>query len=193
MKELIYDLETTGLDKEKCAIHQISAIIKIDGIEKERINIKMKPFKDAEISDEALKVCHISKETLLSYQSQEDGYNEFINILDKYVKRYSRKDKFYLIGYNNIRFDNDFLRNFFLRNGNKFFGSYFWSNSIDVMVLSTMILHNKRCNMSNFRLSTVASELNIEYLNEDLHNAITDVDLTEKLYSKFVKLFFKKS
>ena len=38
MKLFFFDLETTGLDNQKHAIHQISGKIIIDGIEKTKFN-----------------------------------------------------------------------------------------------------------------------------------------------------------
>ena len=44
MKLLWLDVETTGLNKEKCDIIQIAGIVVIDGEEKERFNFKCQPI-----------------------------------------------------------------------------------------------------------------------------------------------------
>lgn len=49
-----------------------------------------------------------------------------------------------------------------LQNGDKYFGSWFWSNSIDVMVLATPYLAAKRTEMENFKQGTVAKALGIQ-------------------------------
>ena len=78
-------------------------------------------------------------------------YLEFVNMLSKYVDKYNKDDKFFLVGYNNASFDNSFLKAFFVQNGDSFFYSWFWVNSIDVMVLATQHLMMKRHLMKDFK------------------------------------------
>jgi DNA polymerase-3 subunit epsilon len=191
MKEFIYDLETTGLDVNKCAIHQLHAIIVIDGNVREHLDIHMSPFTDALVTEEALKVCNVTREHIDAYPSQEEGFRLLIAVLSRYVNRFNKKDKFYLIGYNNLRFDNELLRAFFTRNGCRFFGSWFWSNSVDVMTVASLLLHGKRQSMPDFRLQTVADMLGVEYDREGLHDASTDAEITYRIYKEFITKFMK--
>ena len=55
MKLHFFDLETTGLDEEKCAIVQIGGIIEINGKVVEEFKISMRPHAGALIQEEALK------------------------------------------------------------------------------------------------------------------------------------------
>lgn len=87
-----------------------------------------------------------------------------------------------MVGYNNAAFDNQFLRGFFLQNNDKFFGSWFWANSMDVMVLATVYLANKRTEMENFKLSTVAETLGVQVDGDSLHNAMYDIELTKAVF-----------
>ena len=103
-------------------------------------------------------------------------------MLGKYVDKFNRKDKFFLVGYNNAAFDNNFLRGFFLQNGDEYFGSWFWSNSVDVMVLASNYLLDRRAEMENFKLSTVAKFLNISVEDDALHDAQYDIELTKLIY-----------
>ena len=102
------------------------------------------------------------RDRILSYPAMGYVYGQFTAILNKYVDKYNKQDKFFLAGYNNASFDNQFLRAWFLQNGDKYFGSYFWSNSIDVMVLATPYLASQRSQMENFKQGTVAKALGIE-------------------------------
>src|SRR6056297_2536163 len=105
MKELFFDLETTGLDKSKNAIHQIGGIIRIDGKIVEEIDINMRPDSDQVVEERALKVSNLTKEDIMNNPySQKEGYEEFVRILDKYVDRFNKKDKMFLCGYNNASF-----------------------------------------------------------------------------------------
>lgn len=103
-------------------------------------------------------------------------------MLAKYVDKFNKKDKFFLVGYNNAAFDNQFLRGFFLQNGDVYFGSWFWANSIDVMVLASAYLAERRPEMENFKLSTVAKFLGVSVSDDSLHNALYDIELTRAVY-----------
>ena len=74
------------------------------------------------------------------------------------------------------------MRGFFLQNGDKFFGSWFWANTLDVMVLATNFLLDIRPDMENFKLSTVAKTLGIEVKDDSLHNAMYDIELTKAIF-----------
>lgn len=111
-------------------------------------------------------------------------YNQLVTMLSKYVDKYDKNDKFFLCGYNNAAFDNQFLRGFFLQNGDNYFGSWFWANTLDVMVLATLALADRRAQMENFKLSTVASAMGVEVNAGEPHNAMYDIYLTKAIFDK---------
>ncbi len=187
MKILYFDLETTGVLPGKHGIHQISGEIEIDGVTKEQFNFKVRPNPKAEITPEALEVGGVTKEQILAYPPMEEIFKQFISMLDKYVDRFNKTDKFFLCGYNNASFDNNFLRGWFLQNGDKYFGSWFWANTIDVMVLATPFLANIRNKMDNFKLSTVAMACGISVDSDSLHDASYDIYLTKEIYKVVTK------
>lgn len=163
MKLLFFDLETTGTYPGKHGIHQMSGMIVIDGEIKEKFDFKVRPNPQAEILDEALEVAGVTRDQILAYPPMGEVYHQFVDgILAKYVDRYNKTDKFFLVGYNNASFDNQFLRGFFLQNGDKYFGSWFWANCMDVMVLATPYLDAKRAEMKDFKQGTVAKTLGIQ-------------------------------
>jgi len=183
MKKLIFfDLETTGLNPEQNGIHQISGCIEIDGEEKECFDFKVAPNPKLDISDEALKVCNKTKEEVMAYPSMDIIYKQFVSLLEKYVDKYDKTDKFFLVGYNNSSFDNQFLRNWFIQNNDKYFGSWFWPNTLDTYILATQKLLEERSKMIDFKLNTVCSFVGIEIDESKLHDAIYDIELTRKLY-----------
>lgn len=182
MKLFFFDLETTGTYPGKNGIHQISGEIVIDGEVVEQFDFHVQPNPKAVIEQAALDVANVTKEQIMAYPPMQDVYQELTAMLAKYVDKYDKTDKFFLVGYNNAAFDNQFLRGFFLQNGDKYFGSWFWANSIDVMILATVFLADQRAEMANFKLSTVAKQLNIEVDEESLHGADYDIYLTRKIY-----------
>jgi DNA polymerase III subunit epsilon len=184
MKILFFDLETTGVKFWRNGIHQMSGIIDIDGKDIETFDIKLQPSPAAEIEDEALQVSGLTREILASYQDQKSGYLQLVAILSKYVDKYNKTDKFFLAGYNNASFDNQFLRALFTQCNDNYFGSWFWSNSIDVMCSATEYLINKRCQMIDFKLKTVIKELGIELDESKLHDAVYDIQKTREIFYK---------
>lgn len=184
MKILIYDVETTGLDSQKNAIHQLSGKVVIDGEVKETFNFKLAPFMGAEISDEALRVSGVTREQIAGYPNQATQFQQFKMMLEKYISKYDKADKFYLCGFNIGPFDNQFLRALFTRNGEKWFGSYFWSNYLDCIVLATPYLVDKRPMMKDFKQSSVAEALGVTVEAEKLHDAFYDIELSHQIYDK---------
>ncbi|MCK5614551.1 3'-5' exonuclease [Candidatus Pacearchaeota archaeon] len=176
------DLETTGLDSDKSGITQIAGIIEIDGKEVEKFDFRVKPFPQKEISLEALKVTGVTAEQLNKSSVPQIVYREFTAMLKRHINQFDKKDKFHMVGYNCQSFDSAFLRVFFADNGDKYYGSFFWSATIDVMVLAANALRHKRHEMVNFKLGTVAEELGIELDESKLHDAMYDIELTKAIF-----------
>lgn len=184
MKQLFFDLETTGIKYWRNGIHQISGEVVVDGVSRESFNFNVCPHPKCEIEEEALKISNVTREQILAYPPMEQVYRQFIALLGKYVDKYDKRDKFFLTGYNNASFDNYFLKAFFVQNGDKFFYSWFWVNSIDVMVLATQYLMERRPDMPDFKQETVARALGIPLETSKLHDATYDIQLTRAIYEK---------
>lgn len=187
MKILFFDSETTGTDPKANGIHQLSGQVVIDGQVKESFDIKMHPIMGDLIEDKALEVSGVTREDLAGYPAAIDGFCQFKGILSRYVRKFDKTDKFFLAGFNNAHFDNQFLREWFIKHGDMYFGSYFWSNSIDVMVLATQYLLKHRHRMVNFKLMTVAEALGIKIDHSKLHDAMYDIYLTQLVYNIVTK------
>lgn len=187
MKLFFFDLETTGVNPAKNGIHQISGEIVIDGEVKESFDFKVQPNPLCQIEDEALAIAGVTRDQVLRYPIMAEVYKQLTSMLGKYVDKFNKADKFFLVGYNNASFDNQFLRGFFLQNKDNYFGSWFWSNSFDVMVLATPYLALKRHQMENFKLSTVAATLGIVVEEEKLHDASYDIYLTKSIFNIVTK------
>ena len=181
MVKIFFDVETTGLSSE-CAITQLSGVVEVDGEVAEEFNLLMAPHAGAEINPEALEVQGGTKEEIMSYPNPGAQFRKFRRLLEKYVDKFNPKDKIFLVGYNNRQFDDQVLRAWFNRNQDKFFGSYFWSNSLDVLVLAGEYLQRRRLRMPNFKLATVAKELGLVFSDEQFHDAMFDVRVTRAIY-----------
>lgn len=189
MKIMWLDTETTGLNKEKCDIIQLSGIIVIDDEEKERFDFYCQPINFENIEPASFEKTKMTLEKLKELPSPQETYIKFKELLDKYINKYDKEDKFFIAGHN-VQFDIDFLKLFFEKMGDKFFGSYFQYKPIDLMAFCTILHTAGLINLSSWKLENIANYLCIEYDN-NLHNAKTDIDLTRKCFCKLFKDFIK--
>lgn len=192
MKAIYLDLETTGLDCKKAGITQLSGMIEIDGKVVDNFNFYVKPFDKSEIDPEALRVQNKTLEEIIKRgETEESVFFKFLSMLDKYIDKYNRNDKFIVIGYN-IRFDIGFLYEFFLRNKNQFLFSYLNSNFLDIpSLLGYLQYENKIGSFSNKRerlnnkLETWSNAFNIQL---NAHDSFEDIKATRLLFQKIKKI-----
>lgn len=194
MKILYLDLETTGTEFWKHGIHQISGAIEIDGVIKEYFDCKVQPNEKAMIDQKALDVANITIEVLKTYRPMKEVFVEFEKMIAKYVDKFNKKDKFFICGYNCASFDVPFFRAWFKQNARtqkelefgNYFGSWFWSSSIDIMVLAAEKLKHERAEMIDFKLSTVAKHLGVHVDESKLHDAQYDIEISIRSYYKCI-------
>jgi DNA polymerase III subunit epsilon len=186
MKSAFIDLETTGVNPFLHGIHQISGIIEIDGKEKESFNFKVKPFEKDIVDLKALEIANVSIETIQTYEEPKKVYNQLTSLLGKHVSKYDKTDKLYFIGFNST-FDFNFLREFFVKNSDTYFGSWFWNPSIDIWQLinyKISFLDNARLKVPNMNLKACAEYLGIDLSGRVLHDALDDIILTKEVFDK---------
>ena len=180
--KIFCDVETTGENPNKHFLHQVAGLIEVDEQVVDEFNIFSRPHPKAILEPEALRVCRVTAEQLQSYPAMADAKNEFCRKIAQYINKYDRKQKAYLVGYNNCGFDNRFLRMWFTLCDDNYFGSWFWSDTRDTMVLASEYLEDRRTSMPDFQLHTVAETLGLEVDNSKLHDALYDVQLTRQIY-----------
>ena len=184
MKKIYIDTETTGLFAHKSSIHQFAAIVEIDGEAVDRLVLKALPREEDKIDMKALEVSGITLQDIQDRRTritQEDLLTRIVSLLDRYIDKFDKKDKFFFLGYN-AKFDEEFLRQLFLKGGNKFFGSYFWTPSICVMQKAAVKLmnENKRHLLQDMKLQTVMKEF-VPTFTGNFHDAETDIEATRIL------------
>lgn len=185
MEKLLYiDIETTGLDKVKNGIIQMSGIVEINGEVKERFNFNIKPFNEDVWDAGALQLAegrNITMETVLTFDEPIVVHKKLTEILSKYVDKYNKFDKFHMVGYNVSGFDRDFIYEWFKKVGDKYVGSFFWPIPIDVMYLASNYLSPVRHQLQTFKLHSVAEFLMVNEPGE-FHDASFDIEVTRNLY-----------
>ena len=175
------DVETTGTDAKENGLVQLAGIIEIDGDIKEKVDLLTCPFPNDTIEQSALDVIGKTEEEIKSYEDPQPIYRELISMMDHYVDRYNSSDKFHFIGYNS-RFDESFIREWFRRLNDPYFGSWFYWPAIDASNLAAVELSDVRHTMPNFKLMTVAKELGISVDEDKAHDAFFDIVITRKIY-----------
>jgi DNA polymerase III subunit epsilon len=185
------DCETTGIDVKKNALIQVAGVmceIDKDGklVELGRVDLRMAPFASDIIDDEALKINGVKREEFQGLGRYAiDARTQctvFIDFLAKYIDKYDKLDKAFLVGYNAM-FDYNFLRQWFEKCGDKYFGSWFWFPPLDAMNMAALYLLEYRKVIPNFKLATVAETLGCT-VPGSLHDAWTDIKITQEIFSK---------
>jgi len=182
MSKIIYlDTETTGLDKELNDIIQVAGIIEIDGVEKERFDLKCQPFNWETVTEEALSVQGRTIEDLKGFPKPQDIYKEFIKIISRYVDRYNKNDKFYVAG-QNVKFDLEFLHSWARKNGDVYLGSYFYWYALDLLVLASCFRAWGFIYSETLKLCDICKVLGVKI--ENAHDAMADIEATKACFEK---------
>lgn len=182
MIKIFFDVETTGTNPKQHSIVQLSGLIEVNGKVVDSFDYNVRPHPKAKIEAEALRINNKTEEQIETYPPMGEIHKAFTKKLGKYLNKYDSKDKAYLVGFNNRSFDDIFLRKFFELCGDKFFGSWFWQDSLDVLVLASQYLIDRRTEMPSFKLKRVAKEVGVVVDEKRLHDAAYDVELTREVY-----------
>lgn len=179
MKKVLWlDTETTGLNPKKHGLREIGYIMVIDGqvVEKDVLYIDPRTYKkEIEIDNRALELSNITIDDFYYYADSNCVFDDFRVILDKYFK----DEKFILAGFN-VKFDNDFLREWFYdNNAGVDFKDYFHYKVIDVFPLVITLKHLGFIDTVDDKLKTVCEYFDIPI---DAHNALSDIEATKNLY-----------
>ena len=200
MKTIFIDTETTGLnpkdtqkikggqivDVKANGIIQIGAIVEIDGVEVDAINIKMCPPDSKVIEDKALEINKTTREMLATYDDYPTAHKKFVEFLEKYVDKYDETDKFVIAG-QNTEFDINFLEQFFDDVGDKYFYSYFTRYPIidckEIYKLASYL--GKVEPLARASLVKMAEQLKLSA--EGAHDALFDITLTRNIVHKLIE------
>jgi DNA polymerase-3 subunit epsilon len=157
----VLDTETTGVDPNRHGMIEVSGIILIEGKAVDRFEIRCRPYPDDEIEPEALEVQGRTLDEIQGWDDPAKMHAALCHTLDGYVDRYDKLDKFGLVAYN-AHFDADFLRAWFAKAGDQYFGSWFWNPPMDLMSAAALLVGDARLKMPNFKLISLCNLLKIE-------------------------------
>ncbi len=184
-KAFWFDVESTGLDGQKNDIIQLGGLIEINGKLEGECNFTCQPFDYTTINAKALEINKLTVAKLKEFPTPQETYHRLTKLLDNYVDKYNREDKFSPAGYN-VAFDVNFLKNFFLKNNNKYYGAYFDYHMINVDSLLYLFDYKGIIKLENYKLVTVAKHFGIEL---DAHDAHSDIKATRQVFYKLLEYF----
>ena len=184
-KTLWFDVETTGLSAYKNAIIQFACLVDIDGKIEDEKELKIAPLETDEIEDAALKVNGITRVELTQFRTAPEVLNgHILPFFNKWINKFDITDKFAFAGFN-VGFDIDFLKQFFWKNKERYFGSYFNGKRVDPLYqLYSLDYQNKLC-LPNNKLGTACKHFDIEI---EAHDALSDIRATRELYFRLLEL-----
>jgi len=200
-KLIFIDVETTGVNPECNGLTQISGCVQVDNDIMESFDYFVRPFPQDVIESTALEVTGIDRRQFLPpehpehlavpgqlFEDPKEIYVRMHSLFKKYVDQYDKSDKFQFVGYNAHSFDMPFMRRFWEKNNDRFFGSWFWYPCLDVMLVWAQILQPVRHELSNFKLATVAKYSGIDVDESRLHDSQYDIELTRELWLSACKI-----
>jgi len=180
VKRIFLDTETTSVNRMTCGVWQIGGIIEV-GKRCEEFLLECDIFSEDEVNKEALEMHKLSIEALAAKPDPGRIFGQFQEMLGRFVDKFDKKDKFYFINYG-AEFDAEVMRQWWLKNGDDYYGSWFWHPPIDVMVLAMQYLVGRRQEVRNFKLETALEYFKIPYDATKLHDALYDAQKARELY-----------
>jgi DNA polymerase-3 subunit epsilon len=189
MAKLIFiDTETTGFDAKKNAMIQLAAILEVDGEERSRIDLRVRPFDGAVIEESALKVNGATPEMLAEFPEEAEAFAAWVSWLEAADSIAQGVAEF--AGYN-TPFDARFVDAFHARNERPM--SEFFNMRLPQQFDALAIARKRfsKCDVANHKLGTIAEHvLGAEEVAafsqvNGLHNAMTDIEITRALYVAF--------
>lgn len=181
-KILFLDTLGTGPNPDRYAIYRLGGIYTENGVEKNRFEFRMRPYRNARIQDQSLWIGGESRSSLIYYPDEAKVLKDFVGYLSGIVDIRNPKDKLYIAGFNVAAFDAPFIRSWFLRNGNENFRNYFFVQTIDLMSIAAFTLMEQRRSMPDFHLETAARYLGVRIESGDKYDSIRNAKISLDIY-----------
>lgn len=166
-KLLVYDLETTGFSSKDDRVIEFSGIkyniVNSCLVEESRITVYIKP--ENPISDKITEVTGYTNAFFNDKGNEENAFKAIMSYM---------QDVDAVCGYNNVSFDDEFMKNLYSRYGNKFDIMY----SLDTLMLSRQLI--PKSEVENYKLCTIATHLGVAG-DIDFHKAHDDVLATARI------------
>ena len=194
MKTLFIDLETTGLSGNKDTIIELAAILDQGGKEKAVFHKYCRPQERPGNFDKVTELTGITWEFLEKHGLPESVlFNSFLAFLDENVNKFDRADKMIFCAYN-AKFDEWFIRQFFKRYDNKYFGAYFYTGVLDILGTVNFCIRRGLIGVPpSLKNADVAKFLKIKVDEKQLHSALYDMKLSKQIEETLENKIFERN
>jgi len=167
------DVETTGLYADKNGVIEFGVIIDRAGYIIDRHKLRVAPFPEDVIDDEALKTNRRTREEIAAYPQPLEVAEKLMHIL---ARNHNSGEKYFLAGWC-PGFDKGFLDAFFRKCG------YTVPDIFDRHTVDVFSKYFDAYKLEEYRLGHfVKKYLPEEYDEMKLHSALYDIDMARKLY-----------
>lgn len=208
-KICVFDFETDGSDPSVCSPVQLAAVmvdpIKLDIIPNSEFNVTFKPESLAadpkyeyttDVVDFHARVAGCSKADILekwkNNPAQEHSWKMFVDYLDKYHSRSSRKSQFsapIAAGYNIYRFDLPIIDRLSVKHGNtnkEGRSSIFFPRDVIDIINLMFYWFEQNNELKSYSLDSVRDYFGIS--KEGAHDAVKDIRDSAEIMIRFMKL-----
>lgn len=176
-KLLVIDTETTGLDPVRNSLWQLAGYYRNKDGQLYTLNLKCSPLDWENITDEALAVCHTSREELAKLPPAKALYDTFRNFL---LQETADGEKIIWCGYN-CRFDQGFVESFFKHfDPTDSIYRFFDRHHVDMLDYMRILRSMEVINAPSLRLETAYKMFGLG--TETAHDALEDAKVTYMLY-----------
>lgn len=184
-KVLWLDTETTGLDAIKQDVIQIAYLVEIDGEVVEEQEFKCQPFNWAGIQDRALEVHGYTRDNLKTFEAASIIKCRMDASLERYIEKFNKDDKFTLAGYN-VQFDYRFMKEWYAKCGDKYWGSFVNYKMYDGYPLFQAYANAANLDLPNHKLTTAAAHFGFKF---GAHDALEDIRVTRQVVKALERIF----
>lgn len=192
MKLFWFDTETTGLENTDNDIITLAGMFDIDGEIVEEVEYKMKPLKPENITQEALDVNGFTKSEILTFPDPIETKRDLEKKIKKYINPFKKNkgidDKFVPAG-QNTQFDTGFLKALWTNCGDKWYGSLFSYQEVDLLSVTQILRLLKHLDTPNLKLETMANHFDVKIV---AHDAKSDIQATREIFYKILNRFTYK-
>jgi len=206
-KSVWIDFETSGLEAKRHAIVQLAMLFDINGEVVDKLTLNIQPFENDHVNfvmndkpqemlwgdiqfmaeaigNATLPVNGISFKDMIGYLEPLEAHEQIVAFLDKHIDKFDKVDKAWVGGYN-VRFDLDFLVEFFNRCEDKFLGSYINYRCLDPYSVLQNNDYKANEHLKSLSLENVCKEFELEHV---AHDALSDIEATRHLWFKLMDI-----
>jgi len=186
-----FDCETTGLSPQLNDIWQIAFKIVIGGevVAAHKFECRPTNMNTDRLSPEALAIGGVTPEYLAELPPSAHILRAIQDILKNYMDKFNRSDKLIPAGYKVCDFDVPFLREFFKKCGDKYYGSFFSNYPVDVYYM--ILACHAACGIQHpkYKLVDMCELYGVPL--DHAHDALSDITATEKIFALLKDLYFR--